>query len=83
MAEPWGSTTWTMGRVLERLRQDAQDVVVYGGEHVFRGVIAGIGEHLLTMETGDDIVVIKLSSISGVRLARRTVALPETAAAVV
>jgi hypothetical protein len=68
MSMSWGSTTWTMGRILGRVHETGDDVVVYAGDHAFAGVVRGVGDHLVTLEVDEDIVVIRLASVTGVRL---------------
>lgn len=61
------NTTWTLGRMLDRLRQAEDEVVVYAGHHAHRGTIQVIGEHVLTLQSGEDLVAVKLETISSVR----------------
>jgi hypothetical protein len=62
------STTWTMGRILDRVYDTGDRVVVYAGDHAFEGVIRGIGEYLLTLQVDEDLVVVDLTKVSGVKL---------------
>lgn len=62
------STTWTLGRILGRLQQTGDEVVVFAGHHEHQGVIRGIGDHLLTLAAGEDVLAIDLTAITGVRV---------------
>jgi hypothetical protein len=77
------NTTWTIGRILDRLQEAEEEVVVYAGHHAHQGVIRAIGEFLLTLQDGDDMVAVKLETISSVRRVRagqrRDASLPQAA----
>lgn len=62
------STTWTIGRILSRLRDAGDEVVVYAGQHAHRGEIQAVGEFILTLQQANDIIVVDLASITGVQL---------------
>lgn len=65
------TTTWTIGRVLDRVCGTGDAVVVYAGEQAYGGVVRGLGEYLVTLEDGDDVIVVELARISGIRLLGR------------
>lgn len=71
------STTWTIGRILDRLHETGEEVVVYAGHHAHRGVIRAVGEFVLTLQAGGDVVAVTLSSVSSVQLLGASLTLPE------
>ncbi|CAN5267206.1 hypothetical protein BH09ACT11_BH09ACT11_11330 [soil metagenome] len=60
-----GNTTWTVGRVLSSLVDTGTEVVIYAGPHRHRGSVRGVGEHLVTLENGDDLVAVSLPEVTG------------------
>lgn len=62
------NTTWTIGRILDRLHEVGEEVVVYAGHHAHRGYIRGVGEYLLTLQCGSDMLAVSMASVSSVQL---------------
>lgn len=62
------STTWTMGRVLDSVRAGGEHVVVYAGGHCFEGTVQAVGEYLVTLQQGADVLVVDLAAITGLKV---------------
>jgi hypothetical protein len=59
-----GSTTWTVGRVLSRLVGTETEAVLYAGPHTHHGIVRGVGEYLVTLESGGDLIAVSLPEIT-------------------